>query len=144
MVNKSVSRVPLFNRYNMQLIFSPPVICEDKCVFGHKDLVRNYLTTQQVYIGEKDIEVSYNAFHHIWDISIFKFCKNTAGCGTEESREKTWQQIVAKLKLLFIHSEFSSTWRHVGCHSFYKEPQDTDVIPGVRFFVDSGYVTSIL
>lgn len=128
----------------MQLIFSPPLVSKDKSVFGHQDLVHRYLATQQIYIGQRDIEVSYNDFHRIWDISIFKFCKNSAGCGTKESRDKTWQQIVEKLKLLFPDSQFSYTWRWVHAHGHYAEPQDVDCIPGVRFFVKANTVTSRL
>ena len=133
-----------FMKIIMQLIFSPPLVSKDKCVFGHQDLVRSYLTTQQIYIGERDIEVSYNDFHHIWDISVFKFCKNAAGCGTKESRDKTWQEIVEKLKLLFPDSRFDHTWRWVHAHSCYTDAQDVDCIPGVRFFVKANTVTSKL
>ena len=129
----------------MQLIFSPPLVSKDKCVFGHQELVHRYLTTQQIYIGERDIKVSYNDFHKVWEISIFKFCKDAAGCGTKESREKTWQEIVAKLKLLFPDSRFDNTWRWAHAHRCYDNiPQDTDCIPGVRFFVNAGVVTPII
>lgn len=129
----------------MQLILSAP----DKSLGyvdsdNYTELFRHYLATQKISVFRHDIEMSYNDFHKCWDISIFRYSKNSVGSGTRAYRDAKWQNDVDKIKSLFPMSALQSTWRWAKYHRHYDAPQDFDSIPGIRFFVDCGVTTPIL
>lgn len=126
----------------MQLIFSPPI--ERSYIFSYGTTLQGFLQIYGIFIANHNIEISYNNFYKMYDISVFKDCRNICGNGTKKQRDDNWSEILIRLKQLFPTSKFDYTWRHVAYYNCYTDPQDSDMIDGTRFFVDVGTITEVI
>lgn len=99
----------------------------------YKKLLHLILTSKEVWVDSRDLEVSFNAVHKYYDVSLFR-CMQSYGCGNKLLRDKTWNQWKETVVALFQLDGYSDTHRWVEAHPLrYIEPQDTKCIEGIRF-----------
>jgi hypothetical protein len=95
----------------------------------------------RIYLAETDVEVSYNNVYKSYDVSVFRWSKCSAGCGTKDQRDKAWVDTQTAIEELFHIEGQSVSWRWVQHHRLYDGQRietDNGKVPGVRYFIKAG------
>jgi hypothetical protein len=119
--------------------FSLPKTFEHK-TYEIGQLIKVLLSLHKdVCLDQKDIEVEYFDAWDFYKVSIFRWSKNSNGCGTKEYRDKLWESHKTAMTELFemrMSSQVSWRWKsHTAYVNEDIETKENGSIPGITFFI---------
>lgn len=106
-----------------------------KAHYAGEQFILDLKIHKDIFLSEKDVEVETFDSWDFYKVSVFRWSKNSAGCGTKEYRTELWKKQQKAIEELFDLSQPpSSAWRWIRQYP-YPVDHDRNMVVGKTYFV---------
>lgn len=107
-----------------------------KSYYAAEQFILDLKIHKDIFLDKNDVEIETYPSWNFYKVSVFRWSKNTAGCGTKEYRDSLWKkQQEAIFDLFLLTQPPISSWRWESQYSYPVETTPSGGVPGQIFFV---------